>query len=74
MIRKTTIAFCSLAVLTFAAGETHADFDLAEIRLPPGFEIEEYVERPAKRPRARDRRERHAVRRHPQRRHGLRGA
>ena len=43
MIRKTTIAFCALAVLTFAAGEAHADFDLAGIRLPPGFEIEEYV-------------------------------
>ncbi|MYE49633.1 MAG: sorbosone dehydrogenase family protein, partial [Gammaproteobacteria bacterium] len=43
MIRKTTLALCAPAVLAFAAGGAHADFDIGEIRLPPGFEIEEYV-------------------------------
>lgn len=43
MIRKTIFALCASVVLNFAAGEARADFDLSEIRLPPGFEIEEHV-------------------------------
>ena len=50
MNRKKIIAICGLAVLTLGVavlildrGPRHADFDLAEIRLPDGFVIEEYV-------------------------------
>ena len=43
MIRNTTVAFFALAGLSIAAAAARADFEIGDIRLPPGFEIEEYV-------------------------------
>ena len=43
MTWRTTLALCGLAALAFASAPARADFSLAEIRLPDGFEIEEYV-------------------------------
>ena len=40
---KKTSALAVVAVLLAGAGPAKADFDLSEIRLPPGFEIEEYL-------------------------------